>query len=73
LSLKRFVVFWFLRLDRRIATWAIDFATALRPFGLLVLHRRSRLAMVLCVTILEVIPLTSYTIQASDRYRLAIM
>ena len=70
---KRFGVFWFLRLDRRIATWAIDFATALTPLGLLVLDRRSRLGAVLCASILLVFPLIYYTIQASDRYRLPIM
>ena len=70
---KRFVVFWFLPLDRRIATWAMDFATALSPLGVLALYRRSRLGAVLCATILLVFPLVYYTIQASDRYRLPIM
>ena len=70
---KRFGVFWFLQLDRRIATWAIDFATALTPLGLLVLDRRSRLGAVPCASILLVFPLIYYTIQASGRYRLPIM
>lgn len=70
---KRFVVFWFLPLDRRIATWAMDFATVLSPLGLLVLYRRSRLGAFLCGTILLAFPAVYYTVLASDRYRLPIM
>ena len=70
---KRFIIFWFLPLDRRIATWAMDFATALSTLGLLALYRRNPSGAILCATILVAFPAVYYTVLESDRYRLPII